>query len=114
MDAIMMNPPLSNLPPGADGTEPKQENERHMSSGEAIAVLAGLAADRRRTADEVTALQMGAQRLLARHFQRNRSHARRRERTGTPATPARVQPLSPEEELAATVARQRGDMCHED
>ncbi len=29
-------------------------------------------------------------------------------------TTARVQPLSPEAELAATVARQRGDMCHED
>ena len=35
-------------------------------------------------------------------------------RADSKRTTARVQPLSPEAELAATVARQRGDMCHED
>lgn len=53
--------------------------EQHMSRSEAITILMRLAAGRTRTVEEVTALQMGALRLLTRSFQRQRNWARRRE-----------------------------------
>jgi len=106
MDAIMMNPPLGDLPLGADGTEPKQENERHMSKIEATNIICRLAANRNRTADEVTALQMGARYIIKRHFERQRNWARRRERQQADNSKA-AEPLSPEAELAETVARQK-------
>ena len=88
----------TSLPGGFDGVEPGMP-ERHLTNGEAIAILARLAGERTRTVDEVTALEMGARRMLCRAFQKQRNWARRRAR--------RVPPLSPEEELADTIARQK-------
>lgn len=62
------------VPPPAE-----KKREEHMSRSEAITVLMRLAAGRTRTVEEVTALQMGALRLLTRSFQRQRNWARRRE-----------------------------------
>lgn len=104
MESMIQDMLPVDLPSGADGVVPGED--RHLSNGEAIAILARLAAERKRTVDEVTALEMGARRMLCRAFQKQRNWARRRAR--------RVPPLSPEEELANTIARQRGDMCHED
>ena len=62
----------------------------HMNYCEAAAILARLAKNRKLTTDEVTALEMGAKRLLARHFQRARNHLRRAERpdgSGCPGCP---------------------------
>lgn len=106
-------PPL--LPGGADGAEPGDVGEtRHMSNAEAIAILARLAAQRNRTVDEVTALEMGARRMLARVFQKQRNWARRRERSRVPVVPEvpavpvkAAEPLTPEEELADTIKRQQ-------
>ena len=78
MDTAMVNRPLGDLPPGADGTEPTVKGDSHMSKVEAAAILARLAATSWATADEVTALEMGARRLMTRHFQRQRNWARRR------------------------------------
>ena len=58
---------------------PPSWKEQHMSRSEAITILMRLAAGRTRTVEEVTALQMGALRLLTRSFQRQRNWARRRE-----------------------------------
>ena len=112
IDVVMAQPTTHDLPPGFDGVEPGIP-ERHISKGEAIAILARLAAERTRTVDEVTALEMGARLLLCRAFQKQRNWARRRGRQQAYNSKA-AEPLSPEAELAATVARQRGDMCHED
>ena len=57
----------------------EKKREEHMSRSEAITILMRLAAGRTRTVEEVTALQMGALRLLTRSFQRQRNWARRRE-----------------------------------
>ena len=62
------------VPPPAE-----KKREEHMSRSEAITILMRLAAGRTRTVEEVTALQMGALRLLTRSFQRQRNWARRRE-----------------------------------
>jgi len=51
-----------------------------MRAEEAASILARLARGRSRTEDEVSALQMGARRILARHFQRQRNWAKRRAR----------------------------------
>lgn len=61
-------------------------NHDYMSKAEAVGILLRLAASRKRTEDEITALQMGARRLLNKHCQQARNHARRR--AGTTATPA--------------------------
>ena len=107
MDTAMVNRPLGDLPPGADGTEPGMP-ERHLSNGEAIAILARLAAERTRTVDEVTALEMGANRMLKKYMQKQRNWARRRGRQQAYNSKA-AEPLSPEAELAATVDRQKGE-----
>lgn len=49
-----------------------------MSRSEAITILMRLSTERTRTEEEVTALQMGALRLMTRSFQRQRNWARRR------------------------------------
>ena len=86
IDAIMANPPLGDLPPGADGVEPRPDapkmergEDRHMSKVEAIYILGKLATSRRINVDGVIALQMGARALMKRHFDRQRNWARRRE-----------------------------------
>lgn len=92
IDAIMANPPLGDLPPGADGVEPRDTplspdapkmergEDRYMSSPEAVYILGKLATSRRINVDGVIALQMGARALMKRHFDRQRDWARRRER----------------------------------
>jgi len=107
MDTAMVNRPVGDLPPGFDGTEPGMP-ERHLSNGEAIAILARLAAERMRTVDEVTALEMGANRMLKKYMQKQRNWARRRGRQQAYDSKA-AEPLSPEAELAATVDRQKGE-----
>jgi len=98
-------PITTSLPGGIDGVEPGMP-ERHLSNGEAIAILARLAAERTRTVDEVTALEMGANRMLKRYMQKQRNWARRRGRQRAYNSKA-AEPLSPEAELAASVARQK-------
>jgi len=105
IDVVMAQPPLHDLPPGFDGVEPGMP-ERHLTYGEMIAILARLAAERTRTVDEVTALEMGARRMLCRAFQKERSRARRRGRQQAYNSKA-AEPLSPEEEIADTIARQK-------
>jgi peptidoglycan hydrolase CwlO-like protein len=85
------------------GKTHKKDCEPHMGKPEAIAILARLAARRDLTAEEVTALEMGARRLLAKHCQRQRNWARRREQQAHDSKAA--EPLSPEEELTTTVKR---------
>lgn len=76
------------VPPPAE-----KKREEHMSRSEAITILMRLAAGRTRTVEEVTALQMGALRLLTRSFQRQRNWARRREVTAnTPSEPTAEAP----------------------
>ena len=58
---------------------PPSGKEQHMSRIEAISILMRLSTGRDRTVEEVTALQMGAVRLMNRNFQRQRNWARRRE-----------------------------------
>lgn len=60
-------------------------NERHMSRIEAVGLLMALAKKRSMSEDQVTALQMGAGRMMAKHFQRQRDWARRRARAGETA-----------------------------
>ena len=84
------NPPLGDLPPGADGVEPRDTpispdapkmergEDRYMSRVEAIYILGKLATSRRINVDGVIALQMGARSLMKRHFDRQRNYARRR------------------------------------
>ena len=59
-----------------------------------------------RTVDEVTALEMGANRMLKKYMKKQRNWARRRGRQQAYDSKA-AEPLSPEAELAATVARQK-------
>ena len=82
--------------------------ERRLTYGEMIAILARLAAERTRTVDEVTALEMGANRMLKKYMQKQRNWARRRGRQQAYNSKA-AEPLSPEEELADTIARQKED-----
>ena len=60
-------------------------NERHMSRVEAVAILMALAKERSMGVEQVTALQMGAGLMMAKHFQRHRNWARRRARAGETA-----------------------------
>ena len=53
-----------------------------MDRGKAVELLCAIADERGRTVDEVTALEMAARRILARHFQRERNWARRLKRAG--------------------------------
>ena len=99
MESMIQDMLPGDLSSGADGVEPMSRGEHHMSKVEAAAILGRMAATSWVTVDEVTALEMGARRLMNRHFQRQRNWARRHAR--------HVPPLSPEEELADTIARQK-------
>ena len=59
---------------------PKKDDApaRHMSNPEAAFILMSMAFARRNSVDDVTALQMGVNRLMTRHFQKQRNWARRR------------------------------------
>lgn len=70
----LLEGPKDAMPPPAG----KEREERHMSRSEAITILMRLSTERTRTEEEVTALQMGALRLMTRSFQRQRNWARRR------------------------------------
>ena len=65
-----IGPDTPNTPP-----PPSKPNhmERHMSRIEAVGVLMALAKKRSMNEDQVTALQMGAELMMAKHFQRHRS-----------------------------------------
>ena len=75
------------------------QNRPHMTRREAVGRLMRLACNPRISEDDVVALEMGARRMMCRHFQKQRSWAKKRAQ--------RVPPLSPEEELADTIARQK-------
>lgn len=109
------NPPL-NIPPAAEQIDPSAptmvRGEDHMSYPEASAILMELARNRTMSVDQVNALEMGVRRLLNRHFQRQRNWAKRRAARSvccdSVAAP-HPEPLSPEEELADTIKRQKED-----
>ena len=81
MESMIQDMLPVDLPSGADGVEPKPRGESYMSKVEAAAILGRMAAASWVTVDEVTALEMGARRLMTRHFQRQRNWAHRRERS---------------------------------
>ena len=89
----------------------EETNEMVMSSALAAWILAVIAAEPGRNEIDVTALEMGARRLSARWFQPQRRRARRLAGDGTPHPDGspHPEPLTPEEELADTVARQKED-----
>ena len=85
LDFVLANPPIGNLPSGADGTEagdgkgaPASGEARHMSFPEASGILMELARKRSMSIDQVNALEMAVRRLMCRHFQRQRYWAKRR------------------------------------
>ena len=88
LDAVMGNPPFDSatgtgaLPSAVplDPSAPKKDDApaRHMSNPEAAFILMGMAFARRNSVEDVTALRMGAHRLMTRHFQRQCNWARRR------------------------------------
>ena len=84
-------------------------SDTSMSSALAAWLLAMIAAEPGRHEIDVTALEMGARRLSARWFQHQRRRARRLAGDGSP----HPEPLTPEEELADTVARQKEDEVQE-
>lgn len=83
------------------------DEDRHMSYPEAIAILAELARKRTMSVDQVNALEMGVRRLMCRHFQRQRNWAKRRAAKEAEAGTPHVESLTPEDELADTIARQK-------
>ena len=108
LDFIMANPPLD-IPPTPEPIQPGTPKmvpgeERPMSRPEAAYILAKLATSRRVNAGGVIALQMGARAILKRHFDRQRNWAKRRALRSAAPHPA---PLTPEEELADTIKRQK-------
>ncbi len=117
LDFVMANPPLD-IPPAAEPIDPKAPKlvpgeARHMSYPEASAILMELARNRTMSVDQVNALEMGVRRLLNRHFQRQRNWAKRRAARSvcgdSVAAPHPV-PLTPEEELADTIKRQKEEV----
>ena len=76
-DAVIANPPFG----GTGGGQPQSNPEHHLSNGEAIPIRARLAAERTRTVEDVTALEMGANRILKKYMQKQRNWARRRAKT---------------------------------
>lgn len=102
IDAVLANPKFGELPDGVKLTPPA---ERHMSIPEASGILMELARKRSMSIDQVNALEMAVRRLMRQHFQRQRNWAKRRERQQADDSKA-AEPLSPEEGLADTVARE--------
>lgn len=78
IDAVMANPPFGGT---GGGGEPQSNPEHKLSNVDAISILARIAAERTRTVEEVTALEMGANRMLKRFMQKQRNWARRRAKT---------------------------------
>ena len=89
----LLEGPKDAIPPPAG----KEREERHMSRSEAITILMRLSTERTRTEEEVTALQMGALRLMMRSFQRQRNWARRRRLAAENAPSAAEVPSAPHE-----------------
>ena len=102
IDAVLANPKFGELPEGVKLTPLA---ERHMSIPEASGILMELARKRSMSIDQVNALEMAVRRLMNRHFQKQRNWAKRRERQQADDSKA-AEPLSPEEGLADTVARE--------
>lgn len=105
LDAVLGNPPLD-IPPAAEPIDPNapkmERGERHMSNPEAAFILADMAFARRNSVDDVTALQMGVNRLMVRHFQKQRNWARRRAaRLRAEGATESVPPIAPEEAAEA-------------
>ena len=117
VDFVLGNPPFGTVEPGAkplspDAPELVPGEERHMSRQEAVKILIDLARKRSMSVDQVTAIEMAVRRIMVRYFQVQRNWARRRlakQQADDNKTPPRVAPLSPDAELAATVARQKGE-----
>ena len=117
LDFVLANPPL-NIPPTAEPIDPSapkmvRGEDRHMSYPEASAILMELARKRTMSVDQVNALEMGVRRLLNRHFQRQRNWAKRRAARsvcGDSVAAPHPEPLSPEEELAGTIKRQKEEV----
>ena len=103
LDAVLANPKFGELP---DGVKLAPVAERHMSIPEASGILMELARKRSMSIDQVNALEMAVRRLMNRHFSKQRHWAKRRERQQADDSKA-AEPLSPEDELADTVARQK-------
>ena len=102
IDAVLANPKFGELP---DGVKLTPLAERHMSIPEASGILMELARKRSMSIDQVNALEMAVRRLMCMHFQKQRNWAKRRERQQADDSKA-AEPLSPEEGLADTVARE--------
>lgn len=115
LDFVLANPPMGNMPSGADGTEGTTASGegRHMSYPEASTILMELARNRTMSVDQVNALEMGVRRLLVRHFQRQRNWAKRRAARsvcGDSVAAPHPAPLTPDEELADTIKRQNEEV----
>ena len=116
LDFLQAAPSL-NIPPTAEPIDPStpkmvQGEDRHMTYPEASAILMELARKRTMSVDQVNALEMGVRRLLNRHFQRQRNWAKRRAARSVcgdsvAAAAPHPDPLSPEDELADTIKRQK-------
>ena len=99
-------------PLSPDAPQMAQGEDRHMSAPEAMQILMELARKRSMSIDQVDALEMGARRLFNRHFQKQRNWAKRRAARsvcGDSIAAPHPEPLSPEEELAGTIKRQKED-----
>lgn len=109
LDFIMANPPLD-IPPTPEpiqpGTPKMVPGEKpHMRRDVAAGILMGLMRKHTMTTDHVEALNMGARWLMKKHFEKQRYLAKRRAlRSACSPHPA---PLTPEEELADTIKRQK-------
>lgn len=109
LDFVMSNPPLD-IPPTPEpiqpGTPKMVAGEKpHMRRDVAAGILMGLMRKHTMTTNHVEALNMGARWLMKKHFEKQRSLAKRRAlRSACSPHPA---PLTPEEELADTIKRQK-------
>ena len=134
MDAIMMNPPLGDLPPGADGTEPDRGKkgcgvvknwERFANRHEALEAhraegivfgcgwgeIEWLYMDYIPDEPSIDYLRRLSMRGILKsngfkELERLKKDARKRARQQADNSKS-AEPLSPDEELAATIARQK-------
>ena len=110
IDVVMAQPPFNDLPPGFDGVAPGMQ-KREMSRPEATRILMELQRVEALSghARNTQALEMGVAQLVRRHRQDCRHTAKRRLVRQQAYDSKAAEPLSPEAELAATVARQKGE-----
>lgn len=108
IDVVMAQPPLHDLPPGFDGVEPGMQ-KREMSRPEATRILMELQRVEALSGHvrNTQALEMGVAQLVRRHRQQCRNTAKRRLVRQQAYNSKAAEPLSPEAELAASVARQK-------